>query len=251
MSDYNQTYHSEIENSARQSAAVVIKVLHDMFKPNSVVDVGCGRGTWLQEWQKSGVKDFLGIDGGHQDKNKLLIPVQNFQEYDLNKPFQQDRRFDIATCFEVVEHLRPTSADIIINTLTQLSDIIIFSAAIPNQGGFKHINEQWPDYWAKKFESNGYVFTDGLRWKILSNTQVSWWYRQNSFVAIRKDIYEKSFQHLPLFSPEFYVMHKMVYKVSTSFLQRVFFGLEQFLYNNFHSFYHKILPTAKKLLNRP
>jgi len=250
MSNYNQTYHSEIEESARQSAGTVIKMLISMLNPQSVVDVGCGRGTWLLEWQQQGIKDILGIDGAHQDKNKLLIAEEYFREYDLNTPFNSDRRFDLVTCMEVVEHLRPDSADTIIQTLTQLSDIIVFSAAIPNQGGFKHINEQWPSYWAKKFERHDYVLVDALRWKLLASEQVSWWYRQNLFLAVKRNKYEQSFQSYPLYSPEFYLMHRHVYKVSTNPFNRLLFSMQQFVYNHFHSFYHQILPFVKKILNR-
>lgn len=250
MSDYNQNYHSEIEASARNSAATVIQLLIRLLKPESVVDIGCGRGTWLSEWQKQGVTDILGVDGGHQDKSRLLIPQERFQEYDLNRLFSCNRQFSAATCLEVAEHINPASADTLVQTLTRLSDIIVFSAAIPNQGGFKHINEQWPAYWAKKFEAEGFVFTDGLRWHLMASDQVAWWYRQNLFMAIKKEVYEQSFQNLPRFSPEFYVMHKFVYKTYSSLPYRAYFGIEQFIYNNFHSFYHRINPTVKKILAR-
>ena len=250
MSDYNQIYHSEIEESARRSAETVIQLLIRLFNPNSIVDIGCGRGTWLSEWRNQGITDVLGVDGGHQDVNRLLIPKESFQEYNLNRPFSVSRQFDLATCMEVAEHLDPSAADTVVQTLTGLSDIIVFSAAVPNQGGFRHINEQWPAYWAKKFEAKDYVFTDGLRWHLMASDQVSWWYRQNLFVAIKKEVYERSFQTFPRFSPEFYVMHKLVYKTYASLPYRAYFSIEQFIYNNFHSFYHKISPTIKKLIVR-
>ncbi|MFD2572374.1 methyltransferase domain-containing protein [Spirosoma soli] len=250
MSTYNQTYHSEIEESARRSAETVIKMLIRLFNPKSVADIGCGRGTWLSEWQRQGVNTIWGVDGGHQDKNRLLIPQKCFQEYDLNQLYVSKDRFDLVTCLEVAEHLNPGSDNNIIQTLTQLADIIVFSAAIPNQGGFQHINEQWPSYWAQKFEAQGFVFADGLRWHLMPFNEVSWWYRQNTFLAIRKEVYEQSFQAFPLFSPEFYVMHELVYKTYASLSHRAFFATEQFIYNNFHSFYHKIAPTVKRVLVR-
>ena len=250
MSDYNQTYHTEIEESARRSAETVIRMLIQLFNPSSVADIGCGRGTWLAEWQRQGVTTILGIDGGDQDKSRLLISPDYFQEYDLNKPYRTDKRFDLATCLEVVEHLSPASADTIVQTLTRLADIIVFSAAIPNQGGFQHINEQWPAYWAEKFEAQGFVFADGLRWHLMPFTEVSWWYRQNLFVVIRQEVYERSFRAFPRFSPEFYVMHKLVHKTYASLPYRAYFTTEQFIYNNFHSFYHKIAPVVKRVLVR-
>ncbi|MGV3559731.1 methyltransferase domain-containing protein [Larkinella arboricola] len=248
MSDYNQAYHNEIEANARRSAETVIGFLMRLFHPQSVIDVGCGRGTWLAEWQRQGITDFLGIDGGGQDPTRLLIPPDRFLEYNLNQPFPASKRYDLVTCLEVVEHLKPASADTIVQTLTGLSDIIVFSAAIPRQGGFQHINEQWPAYWAEKFEAAGYVFTDGIRWQLMPHKEVAWWYRQNLFLVIKKELYEAQYGFLPRFSPDYYVMHKLVYKTYASWSYRLYFTIEQFIYNHFHSLYHAIYPTIKKIL---
>ncbi len=126
----------------------------------------------------------------------------------------------------------------------------MFSAAIPNQGGFQHINEQWPSYWAEKFEAQGFVFADGLRWHLMPFAEISWWYRQNLFVVIHRELYERSFRTFPRFSPEFYVMHKLVHKTYASLTYRAYFTTEQFIYNNFYSFYHKIAPIVKRILVR-
>ena len=46
----------------------------------------------------------------------------------------------------------------LVATITKHGDAVLFSAAIPGQGGQDHLNEQWPEYWQKKFEVNGYYF---------------------------------------------------------------------------------------------
>lgn len=250
MSDYNQAYHTEIETNARRSAETIIQLLIKLFQPQSVADIGCGRGTWLAEWQRQGISQILGVDGGGQDVSRLLISSQHFLEYDLNTPFNSARRYDLVTCMEVVEHLKPASATTIVQSLTGLSDVIVFSAAVPQQGGFKHINEQWPAYWAEKFETEGYVFTDGIRWQLMPHQEVAWWYRQNLFLVIKKELYDQKFSFFPRFSPDFYVMHELVYKTYASLPYRLFFTIEQFIYNHFHSFYHTINPTIKKLLSK-
>ncbi len=98
MSDYNQAYHTEIETNARRSAETIIQLLIKLFQPQSVADIGCGRGTWLAEWQRQGISQILGVDGGGQDVSRLLIPSRNFLEYDLNTPFNSARRYDLVTC---------------------------------------------------------------------------------------------------------------------------------------------------------
>ncbi len=248
MSAYNQTYHSEIQDTAFQSAKYVIKIIIDMLHPHSVIDVGCGRGSWLKAWQDAGIQDIYGVDGGNQDVSQLLISTQYFKEFDLNKVFKMERKFDLVTCLEVVEHLHSSTADNIIQSLVSLSDKIIFSAAIPHQGGFKHLNEQWPSYWVEKFEKHGYVFLDALRWSLLSNEKIAWWYRQNLFIIMKKELYENSYSHLPKYSSEFYLMHKYVYKTYSSIIYKIYFTIQQFLYNNFNSLYHRILPFFKKIL---
>ena len=87
----------------------------------------------------------------------------------------------------MVEHLHESSAETIVKTLTDASDIILFSAAIPNQGGQNHINEQWPNYWQKHFAKEGYHPVDILRPKFWDTPKVEWWYKQNMLLYTTKE----------------------------------------------------------------
>lgn len=246
MSAYDEPYHAEMENVARQSAGAVVSILADAFHPQSVIDVGCGRGTWLAEWRRRGVMDVLGVDGGHQDPGRLLIPRECFVEHDLNAPFTHGRRYNLAMCLEVGEHLRPESADALVATLTKLSDIVVFSAAIPRQGGLRHINEQWPSFWATKFADEGYVSTDALRWNLMSRPEVSWWYRQNLFVAIQSDLYASAYGALPRLAQDFYVMHESVYRNYSSRRHRLKSEAQQLLYNHANPAYRRLLAWRER-----
>ena len=64
----------------------------------------------------------------------------------------------------------------------KLSSVVLFSAAIPYQGGTHHVNEQWPDYWAELFARHGYVAIDCIREKVWNNQDVDWFYAQNMLV---------------------------------------------------------------------
>jgi hypothetical protein len=64
--------------------------------------------------------------------------------------------------------------------------VILFSAAVPGQGGLHHVNEQWQSYWASLFLDRGYDVFDALRPRIWRNENVSFWYRQNAFVAVSR-----------------------------------------------------------------
>jgi hypothetical protein len=144
--------------------------------------VGCGDGTWLAEFRKHGILDILGLDGHYVDSRSLKIPTSQFVPLDLSSPFRFPRAFDLAISLEVAEHLPVASAAKFIESLTELAPAILFSAAIPFQGGSSHLNEQWPEYWASLFSRHGYLLTDCIRPSIWDNDNVEWWYRQNCFL---------------------------------------------------------------------
>ena len=98
-------------------------------------------------FSRHGVQSILGLDGGWVSRDLLKIPASCFKEFDLSKPYADSKRFDLAICLEVAEHLPVNAADAIVESLTRLAPVVLFSAAIPHQGGVNHINEQWLDYW--------------------------------------------------------------------------------------------------------
>lgn len=153
--------------------------------PNSLLDVGCGAGTWLRAALDLGVREVLGIDGVSIDPGELLVSDQFFRLEDLSEPIDLGRRFDVVLCLEVAEHLAAAAASRLIATLVVHSDLIFFSAAVPGQKGQSHINCQWPSCWQNLFNEQGYACGDDLRWKIWDLKDIEPWYRQNVFVATR------------------------------------------------------------------
>lgn len=167
---------------------VIVPILMELFNPKSVVDVGCGLGTFLHAFRELGIHDVLGIDGEWVNSQLLLehIPADKFMVADLEKPMSVGRRFEMAICLEVAEHLNKKSAKTLIETLTELSDVVVFSAAVPNQGGQNHINEQWPSYWEELFSEYGFLLFDIIRDRIWNSPNVYYWYKQNMFVFVKK-----------------------------------------------------------------
>ena len=183
---YDDKFYSSQSGPSLRSAFAVVPILIDLIRPNSVVDVGCGVGTWLTAFRENGVADILGIDGEYVDRKRLQIPEECFLSMDLSNPISQiNRRFDLALCLEVAEHIPERSAGSLIDFITALSPVVFFSAAIPGQGGAGHVNEQWPDYWCRHFTDRGYQILDVIRPKIWNITQVEPWYCQNSFLYIQ------------------------------------------------------------------
>ncbi len=159
----------------------VVPIIMNLIKPQSVLDVGCGIGTWLKAFEENGVLDYVGVDGDHVTKSLLKISENNFKVKDLRTAWSLDRKFDLVLSLEVAEHLPSDCADQFVKTLVNHGNTILFSAAIPDQGGQNHLNEQWPSYWQSKFERHGFYFHDVVRPIIWENKNVNWWYKQNIF----------------------------------------------------------------------
>ncbi|HLI20222.1 MAG TPA: class I SAM-dependent methyltransferase [Stellaceae bacterium] len=179
---YDAEFYNLYVDRALRSAEEIVPVLRDLIGMRSVCDVGCGTATWLSVFIAAGVTEVMGVDGDYVDRKMLRIPATKFRPADLNRPFALGRRFDAAMSLEVAEHLRPERAPGLVSDLTALAPVVIFSAAIPGQGGTEHINEQWPDYWANLFSEHDYVLTDPIRPRLWDNEKVDPWYRQNMFV---------------------------------------------------------------------
>ena len=151
----------------------------------SILDVGCGIGTWLAAASELSISDVIGIDGVSIADEQLMFPKSGFQQVDLEKQFDLHRSFDLVLCLEVAEHLSEESAPVLIDNLTRHSEIIVFSAACPGQDGQHHVNCQWPEYWQFMFNERGFSCSDAIRWRIWDNQEIEPWYRQNIFIAKR------------------------------------------------------------------
>jgi hypothetical protein len=154
------------------------------MQPTSVVDVGCGLGVWLSVFRDHGVEDIFGVDGAYVEKDMLNIPVERFLAADLQEPLRLKKRFDLVVSLEVGEHLPPACARGFVDSLVQLGPAVLFSGAIPFQGGIDHLNEQWQDYWCRLFQERGYVPIDCVRRKVWNNENVQWYYAQNTILYV-------------------------------------------------------------------
>jgi len=179
---YGEDFYKERDSTTRASANAVVPIVLELVQPTSVIDVGCGVGTWLSVFREHGIEDIQGLEGDWVKEEMLQIPVERFQRMDLENPDTMGRRFDLVVCLEVAEHLQADSAERFVEFLSGLGPIVLFSAAIPHQGNTNHFNEQWPDYWAKLFAAHEYEVIDCVRDKIWSNGDVLWWYKQNILI---------------------------------------------------------------------
>jgi hypothetical protein len=187
---YTSEYYDRFQRRARSSAGLVVPIVLDILEPGSVCDVGCGRGTWLSVFRQHGITDLCGIDGEHVRRDELEIHTDQFVAADLRHGVNLDRRFELVVCLEVAEHLPAGSAGTLIDGLTGLAPAVLFSAAIPQQGGTGHVNEQWPEYWEAHFRRNDHLAVDCIRPKIWNEQQVAFWYAQNILLFVERTFLE-------------------------------------------------------------
>lgn len=206
------TYIHEESLHNMSSPELVVPLIIKLFSPKNAVDFGCGIGTFLKAFLNHGVEDILGLDGKWVDRQilKKYIAETQFIETDLTKPVKLNRKFDVAISLEVGEHLPEIHAKTLVQSLTDASDVVIFGAAVPFQGGQNHLNEQWPKYWASLFKEAGYIQRDLIRPALWSEESVQVWYKQNVFAYIKKDSKFASLQPEP-FPENFGAIHPEMY----------------------------------------
>ncbi|WP_094556926.1 bifunctional 2-polyprenyl-6-hydroxyphenol methylase/3-demethylubiquinol 3-O-methyltransferase UbiG [Synechococcus sp. 1G10] len=183
VNPYQDDHCIDSVKESRLSAGVVLPYVFELLRPKSVVDIGCGMGSWLAECKKLGIDTVLGIDG-YADQQSLEIDQHEFIALDLEQKFTESGLFDLAISLEVAEHLSQAASADFVASLVALAPVVLFSAAIPGQPGTGHINCQWPCYWAGQFYERGYVCFDILRNQFWMDDHVSWWYSQNMFLYV-------------------------------------------------------------------
>jgi SAM-dependent methyltransferase len=180
--EYNNAFFDRLEEGTLRSATEIVPIVMDWIEPQSVVDVGCGRGAWLSMFKEHGVETILGFDGEYIDRKQLLIADECFVPADLTAMPSRAESFDLAVCLEVAEHLSWRHAPQLVASLASLAPFVLFSAAVPGQSGVHHVNPQWPLYWVTLFADRGMRCLDVVRPKIWRNKKVDFFYRQNMFL---------------------------------------------------------------------
>lgn len=185
---YHSRFFDQLYDSCWRSARVVVPEVMRMVRPRSVVDVGCGVGAWLAAFMESGVDDVVGVDGPWVTDSMLRIPADRFLRHNLIRPLVLNRQFDLVLSLEVAEHLPESSAETFVDTLVALGPVILFSAAVPGQGGDGHLNEQPHEWWDNKFMAHAFQPQRGFGTGFQDNPQVAWWYSRNIVVYLKSGI---------------------------------------------------------------
>lgn len=186
---YGDDFYSDQMRDSSRAAIKYVQILSRLYRPRSVVDVGCGRGTWLKAFRDGGAESVVGFDGTWNSQGNMIDSAIVFFGVDLNQPIpiadSNTRRFDLAVSLEVAEHLAPASAMTFVRSLSQLSDVVLFGAAYTAQGGTGHLNEQPNTYWANLFSAHGYAPIDLFRPIVWGDPEIVYWYQQNAFLYVK------------------------------------------------------------------
>lgn len=163
MNDYSKLWGGgygiySCQRNKDRSEEVILSLVMEKFNVMSMVDFGCATGRWCKEAKSLGVTDVLGIDGEYVDQSALVIDKTEFMSADLGTCIELPQKYDLAVSLEVAEHLPEEQSDIFVENIVRAADIILFSAAIPGQGGDFHVNEQPLSYWQKKIRKARLLF---------------------------------------------------------------------------------------------
>lgn len=196
---YEEDFYNWQAGASLQSARAILEYLFASYRPASLVDFGAGVGTWLTAARELGVGRVLGIEGSW-NRERVAGSGIEFRHQDLNEPVSLGERFDMALSVEVAEHLLPERSEGFVRDLCAASDLVVFGAAMPHQGGNGHFNERLPSFWVGLFEAIGYACIDCIRPAFWLQPSVEPWYVQNTFVYLREnDPRRKLFKAAPLY----------------------------------------------------
>jgi SAM-dependent methyltransferase len=183
---YGDAFYANQVAGSYRSARALLGHLFAHWKPASIVDFGAGVGTWLAAARELGVAELAAIDGDWVKAKPKVDPAIPYFHADLERPVRIDRRFELAMSVEVAEHLHPARARSFVEDLTLAADVVLFGAAMRDQGGTNHVNEQDQGYWIALFAERGWGCIDFFRAPFWRSTEVEPWYVQNTFMFVRR-----------------------------------------------------------------
>lgn len=133
------------------------------YNSQSIIDMGCGCGWYVEGFFNAGVKDIVGTEFSY-DICKNFFPKQVADKIiykDLSEVVDLNRTFDIVVSLEVGEHLLEKFSEIYIaNLVRHAENKIIFSVATRGVQDDCHVNIKPLDYWLSIFRKYNFTVSD-------------------------------------------------------------------------------------------
>jgi len=129
--------------------------LIDFLDVKSILDIGCGRGFSTKFFAEK-VPVVVGVEGSLQAIETSLVP-DKVVCHDYTKGLSPvTGLYDLCWCCEVVEHIEE---DFILSVIEDFKKCryVAMTYAIPGQGGYHHVNEQFQVYWTNLLLKQGFI----------------------------------------------------------------------------------------------
>jgi hypothetical protein len=178
ISLYNDDFFRWHLIHAREYSMKAMDWYIERFTPESVIDYGCGIGSYLEVCFRKNIK-VKGYDiGGDYAKKYTPIFLQPYITYRDCTELIKEEKYDCVISLETIEHIEPSGTDNFLSNLVNAvseNGRIIFTAAPPEQDGCGHINCFPREYWVSKFGNLGFFENIEITEEIKEN-----WERLNS-----------------------------------------------------------------------
>jgi SAM-dependent methyltransferase len=128
-----------------------------LFNPRTVLDAGCAKGFLVHALRERGVEAW-GIDVSEFAVANALEPVRPYVRLgSMTEPL--DRRYDLVTCIEAIEHVAPGDVRAAVDNLTAATDVVLLSSTGDGEhyGEPSHTSMRPPENWAALFAENGFL----------------------------------------------------------------------------------------------
>lgn len=172
---YDEEFYASTDGAHAPMYERLAAALYERLHPRSAVDVGCGTGVILALLAERGVT-VRGVEGSRHAIAASPV-AEHIVRANLERGVPNLGRFDLAICIEVAEHLPQRAAPALVEGLTTMSDRVLFTAAVPGQGGTHHVNEQPRQFWLDLFRRQGFgesPLTECLRGDVRHIPEPEW-----------------------------------------------------------------------------
>lgn len=153
--------HYKTDPIKLKTAPEIISKVLSVIQPTTCLDVGCGTGIYIEEFNKQGVET-IGVDGNLATKTILNTSQENVLYKDVRSPLGLNKKFDLVMCIELIEHIEEKYEEVLLHNLTQHTNKwLLLTTGEDTKGKDRyHLNEKPVEYWIKKVTDLGFEYKE-------------------------------------------------------------------------------------------